>query len=81
MCIIGEAHDSFADICGAVVNVRSKGEKIAIWTSNSKNRANVMEIGQHLKEGLNIPHVKLQYETHTDSMTKNSSAVKVLYEI
>lgn len=28
LCLIGEAFDSFDDVCGAVVNIRSKGDKI-----------------------------------------------------
>lgn len=41
-----------------------------------------MEIGRKLKEGLNLPErIKIQYQTHSDSMVKNSSNVKSLYEI
>lgn len=82
LCLIGEAFDSFDDICGAVVNIRAKGDKIAIWTSNSNNMDAVMEIGRKLKEGLNLSdRIKIQYQTHSDSMVKNSSSVKSLYEI
>lgn len=28
LCLIGEAFDSFDDVCGAVVNIRAKGDKI-----------------------------------------------------
>lgn len=28
LCLIGEAFESFDDICGAVVNIRTKGDKI-----------------------------------------------------
>lgn len=100
--MIGEAFDSFDDICGAVVNIRAKGDKIgllptefltrifsvtlifflAIWTGNSNNKDAVLEIGRKLKEGLNLPdRVHIQYQTHSDSMVKNSSSVKSLYEI
>ena len=55
---------------------------LAIWTSNSNNKDAVMEIGRKLKEGLNLPErLKIQYQTHSDSMVKNSSSVKSLYEI
>lgn len=41
-----------------------------------------MEIGRKLKEGLNLAErFKIQYQTHSDSMVKNSSNVKSLYEI
>lgn len=38
--MIGEAFDEWGDeICGAVVNIRGKGDKIALWTADaSKNK-------------------------------------------
>ena len=54
----------------------------AVWTGNSSNKDAVMEIGRKLKEGLNLPErVKIQYQTHSDSMVKNSSNIKAMYEI
>lgn len=35
--MIGEQFDHGDEICGAVVNVRPKQEKIAIWTKNASN--------------------------------------------
>lgn len=37
--MIGEQFDSGEEICGAVVNVRAKQEKISIWTKNGLNEA------------------------------------------
>ncbi|XP_019739454.1 eukaryotic translation initiation factor 4E-1A-like [Hippocampus comes] len=35
LCLVGEAFDDHSDdVCGAVINVRSKGDKIAIWTTD-----------------------------------------------
>lgn len=46
LCLIGEAFGDDSDqICGAVVNVRSKMDKIAVWTSDSKNQKSVLNIG------------------------------------
>lgn len=80
--MIGEAFDSYDEICGAVVNIRAKGDRIAVWTGNNNNKDAILEIGQKLKHGLNLPdRIRLQYQTHADSMVKNSSNVKSLYEI
>lgn len=35
--MIGEQFDRGDEICGAVVNVRTKQEKIALWTKNAAN--------------------------------------------
>lgn len=46
LCLVGESFDEASeDVCGAVVNVRPKGDKIAIWTSNCQNRDAIMTIG------------------------------------
>ncbi|MGH0114418.1 UNVERIFIED_CONTAM: hypothetical protein FKN15_015354 [Acipenser sinensis] len=46
LCIIGESFDDYSDdVCGAVINVRAKGDKIAVWTTNTENREAVTYIG------------------------------------
>ena len=46
LCLIGESFDDYSDdVCGAVVNVRTKGDKIAIWTTECENREAVTHIG------------------------------------
>lgn len=37
--MIGEQFDHGDEICGAVVNVRGRAEKISIWTKNASNEA------------------------------------------
>lgn len=39
LAMIGEQFDHGDEICGAVVNVRSRQDKIAIWTKNASNEA------------------------------------------
>lgn len=46
LCMIGEAFNGYSDdVCGAVVNVRPKADKIGVWTANSNSVDSVMEIG------------------------------------
>jgi len=46
LCLIGEAFDDETDeICGAVMNVRMKGDKIAVWTKDATNVDSNMKIG------------------------------------
>ena len=46
LCLVGEAFDDYSDdVCGAVVNIRTKGDKIAVWTSDYENREAVTHIG------------------------------------
>lgn len=39
LAMIGEQFDYGDEICGAVVNVRARQEKIALWTKNAPNEA------------------------------------------
>lgn len=39
LALIGEQFDHGDEICGVVVNVRAKQERISIWTKNSSNEA------------------------------------------
>lgn len=46
MCLVGEMFDDYSDeVCGAVINIRAKGDKIAIWTREAENREGVIHIG------------------------------------
>lgn len=46
MCFIGEFFDDYSDdVCGVVVNVRVKGDKIVIWIIECENRDVVIYIG------------------------------------
>ncbi len=46
MLLIGEGFDESSDeVRGAVVQVRAKRDKIAIWTGNSRKKDDIMAIG------------------------------------
>ncbi|KAL8511761.1 hypothetical protein ACS0TY_018267 [Phlomoides rotata] len=52
LAMIGEQFDHGDEICGAVVNVRARQEKIALWTKNAPNEAAQLSIGRQWKEFL-----------------------------
>lgn len=46
LCLVGEAFDDYSDdVCGAVINVRAKGDKMAIWTTDYENKEAITHIG------------------------------------
>lgn len=46
MLLIGEAFDQDSDeVCGAVVNVRAKGDKVGVWTKDAQNADAIIKIG------------------------------------
>ena len=54
LAMIGEQFDHGDEICGAVVNVRSRQEKISIWTKNASNEA-----AQVIAVKMNLPFLNL----------------------
>ncbi|XP_070991082.1 eukaryotic translation initiation factor 4E-1B isoform X2 [Oncorhynchus clarkii lewisi] len=78
LCLIGEGFGSFSrDVCGAVINVRAKGDKIAIWTTDTENGEAVTYIGRKYKEGLGLPpKLVIGYQAHADTATKSNSITK-----
>ncbi|CAN4091880.1 unnamed protein product [Withania somnifera] len=52
LAMIGHQFDHGDEICGAVVSVRSKGDKIALWTKNAANEAAQISIGRQWKQFL-----------------------------
>ncbi|XP_049296606.1 eukaryotic translation initiation factor 4E isoform X3 [Anopheles funestus] len=81
LCLIGETFEYSDDICGAIINVRQKIDKISIWTANYQNREAVMNIGQTFKERLGLRE-NINYQVHLDTMAKaSSSATKTTYTV
>ncbi|VDI23894.1 Hypothetical predicted protein [Mytilus galloprovincialis] len=57
LCLIGEAFEDFSeDVNGAVINIRNKGDKLSLWTRDSRRQDATMKIGRKLKERLRIPN-------------------------
>jgi translation initiation factor 4E len=76
--MIGEAFDEHGEeVCGAVVNIRAKGDKIAIWTGDGTKTKGILDIGNKLKDRLKIPrNTLIAYQNHKDTMVKAGSVTK-----
>ncbi|XP_071426283.1 eukaryotic translation initiation factor 4E type 1B isoform X1 [Pithys albifrons albifrons] len=83
LCLIGEMFDEYSDeVCGAVINIRSKGDKIAIWTREAENQEGVTHIGRVYKEHLGLSQkVAIGYQAHADTATKSSSLTKTKFVV
>lgn len=80
LVLIGESCEHSNELCGAVVNIRGKNNKISIWTANGSNEAAALEIGGKLRDGLRMESAYvLQYQLHKDTMAKQGSLVKTIY--
>ena len=69
---------------GAVVNIRMKQNKIALWLAESEVEKTIISIGQILKNRLEkycCWDVSMIFEVHRDTMEKTSSNVAYKYRI
>ncbi|XP_062232193.1 eukaryotic translation initiation factor 4E-1-like [Phragmites australis] len=78
LAMIGEQFDYGDEICGAVVSVRGKQERIAIWTKNAGNEAAQISIGKQWKEFLDCKD-SIGFIVHDDA--KKISAPKNRYTV
>ncbi|XP_004679610.1 PREDICTED: eukaryotic translation initiation factor 4E type 1B [Condylura cristata] len=78
LCLIGESFADYSqDVCGAVINIRTKGDKIAVWTREAEEQAGVLHIGRVYKDRLGLStKTIIGYQAHADTATKSNSLAK-----
>lgn len=73
LAMIGEQFDEGDDICGAVVSVRSRQDKLALWTKTASNEAAQVSIGKQWKDHLDH-NERISYITHEDAKRQDKGA-------
>ena len=69
LSMIGEQFCESAEICGAVVSVRQKQHRVALWTKTASSEAEQVAIGRHFKDVLEIADgEKIGYMVHDDAI-------------
>ncbi|CAN7993694.1 unnamed protein product [Ixodes hexagonus] len=83
LCLIGEGFDEFSDdVCGAVVQIRAKLDKIAVWTADVRHAEANIKIGKVLKERINLhPRVIVPFQAHADTQSKQGSTARARYQV
>jgi len=78
LCLIGEAFGEESDqICGAVVNIRPRLDRISVWTSDLHNEPAIRKIASVIKERTRYQG-QISYEPHKDSPNKSGNPLYVL---
>ena len=79
----GDHKNSGTEDCinGAVVNIRNKADKIALWLpiadKNQGHGPQILEVGHELKSRMGIPkHFPIHFETHSNVSTRRGSTAK-----
>ncbi|XP_008775281.1 eukaryotic translation initiation factor 4E-1-like [Phoenix dactylifera] len=73
LAMIGEQFDYGDEICGAVVSVRGKQEKIALWTKNAADETAQLSIGRQWKEFLDCKDT-IGFMFHDDAKKLDKAA-------
>uniref|UniRef100_A0A2P2HVZ9 eIF-4F 25 kDa subunit n=1 Tax=Hirondellea gigas TaxID=1518452 RepID=A0A2P2HVZ9_9CRUS len=84
MMMVGENEEECVnqDICGAVVAVRPRNGRLALWTANGRNAELALKVGCCLKNTLSIPpNHSIEFNLHSDTSVKRSSTVRALYTV
>ena len=69
LAMIGEQFCEPSEICGAVVSVRQKQHRVALWTKTASDEADQMAIGRHFKTVLGLAdNEKIGYMVHDDAI-------------
>eukprot|EP00252_Welwitschia_mirabilis_P016258 TRINITY_DN35859_c0_g1_i1.p1 TRINITY_DN35859_c0_g1~~TRINITY_DN35859_c0_g1_i1.p1 ORF type:complete len:202 (+),score=43.80 TRINITY_DN35859_c0_g1_i1:155-760(+) len=77
LAMIGEQFVEGDEICGVVVSVRARQEKIALWTRSAANEAVQMSIGRQWKEALDT-NDRIQFFFHEDAKKEKNPKSRYL---
>ena len=76
LSLIGENVDDGTEVCGAVISVRNRGDRMAVWTRSAEVQDVQVSIGNKLKGCLEAPALKLEYNLHNEPTAAKSTAPK-----
>jgi translation initiation factor 4E len=75
LACIGEQFPDGDEVCGVVVNVRPKNNRISVWTRTASNEAAQVAIGKQLKEIFGMPETaRLGFLAHSDAKRDDRKA-------
>jgi len=79
LMMIGENEDAHIcdEINGVVLNVRHKGDKLALWTRNSTDKDTILSIGEVMQRCLNLPDRKLEFIRHSDTSSSKRGTMNI----
>src|SRR5690349_12441243 len=52
-------------ICGVIVSIRKKEDRLIIWTKDSTSKEEIMKIGENFKGNCEL-ETKIEFKTHQD---------------
>jgi translation initiation factor 4E len=81
LAMIGEQFEDSDEICGAVVSIRPKRCRLALWTRNANNEQAQMRIGAGLKKHIEAGSIKIGFNLHEDQMNRSGFEAQPKYTV
>ena len=67
--------EDFTQVNGAVVNIRGRTDKLAVWLADATHNESVMRIGKMIKQRLGIDsNTTIGFNVHHEEKNKPTSA-------
>jgi len=81
--LIGEHGDQDAfQVNGAVVNVRQRTDKIAVWLADASHHESILRIGKMLKQRLGLdPNITIGFNVHHEEKNKPAAVIKQKFHV
>ncbi|KAL1192574.1 Eukaryotic translation initiation factor 4E-3 [Cardamine amara subsp. amara] len=73
LALVGEQFEQGDEICGVVLNFRTRGDRISLWTKNAANEEAQLSIGKQWKELLGYNDT-IGFIVHEDAKTLDRDA-------
>ena len=68
---------SYTQVNGAVVNVRQRTDKIAVWLADASHHESILRIGKMLKQRLGLdPNITIGFNVHHEEKNKPAAVIK-----
>ncbi|KAI8590140.1 eukaryotic initiation factor 4E putative [Geranomyces variabilis] len=74
LAVVGETFPESDEICGVVMSIRVKQDRISLWTKTASSAESAKAAGIHWKTILALPdHERIGFQAHSDALKKDSS--------
>ncbi|KAI8908702.1 translation initiation factor eIF 4e-like domain-containing protein, partial [Powellomyces hirtus] len=72
--VVGETFPKSDEICGVVMSIRIKQDRLSLWTKTALDAEATKAAGQHWKKILNFEEMeRIGYQAHSDALRQDSS--------
>lgn len=82
LACIGDTLGDGELICGVIVSIRKKEDRLIVWTKDSETKEEIVKIGEAVKAHCELD-IKIEFKTHQDmiKVLNSNSRPKAKYVV